>query len=887
MPGYWRQCRTTFRWARYCVWLLIVLALLALAWANVVGIPDFLQKKIAVAMRAHGVPVEFSRMRWRLIHGLVAENVIVGDKSLRENSALLTAGQIQLRLDYGALWQRKIQLSGVVLRDGILTLPVTPTNRLEFLNLQSEVRFQADETWSLDELRADFSGAKFLIAAKIAHAPDAMNWELFAGKKTGGHGTVANSLKDFADTLAKIKFSSPPQINVQIDGDARDVHSFTLQLNAAAPEVRTPWFAAQKLQIAANLSVPEMDATNFDNALDFWTNAVPFKLAWTTRAAELEFTNFSGSALECAGEWRAPKLSIQKISTQLGNGKLDAAAALDIASRELLFTNTAAFDPRLLKPLLPSSAAAWLEEFKWERPPLLAFEGAVILPAWTNRAPDWREMFGDTARLHGEFAATNATFRGKSFEAVNSHFVFSDSIWHAPDFDLQQGGTKISGAGEFSLATKNFRGAVRGTLDTATVEMFLPTNAAEAAATYFRPQNPVVLDLNVAGCGLDFGALSARGRVATTNFCVREQVYDSGVANVNFTNRAIVFSRLEVLRAGGAQILTADAVALDFAARMMFFTNGFSTTEPMAVIRGIGPKTAHVIEPYEFLSPPVARVNGQLPLRDMNRGHDFDGTDMTFDIVGGAPFRWTKISTTNITGTVHWLGQYLILTNVNAAFYDGKAKGRAFFDFGPEGYGCDFNFAVEATNVDVKKLSFDLSDGKTNLIEGVLSGRTEVADAKLGTWRSWNGNGQLELRDGLLWSVPIFGRLSQPLNAISPGLGNNRATDAAAHFTLTNGVAHTDSMVIHTRTMQLDYVGTVDLGGTVNAHVTAQLLKNMPVVGSLVSLVLMPVGKIFECQVTGQISNPQMTPVFIPFSKYLLSPLRSLQELMPADQPHG
>ena len=90
----------------------------------------------------------------------------------------------------------------------------------------------------------------------------------------------------------------------------------------------------------------------------------------------------------------------------------------------------------------------------------------------------------------------------------------------------------------------------------------------------------------------------------------------------------------------------------------------------------------------------VARFNGQLPLRNMNHGADFDGTDMTFDIVKGAPFRWTRLSTTNITGTVHWLGQYLILTNVNAAAYGGHAQGHAFFDFGPTGYGCDFNFAL-------------------------------------------------------------------------------------------------------------------------------------------------------------------------------------------------
>ncbi|HTB82010.1 MAG TPA: AsmA-like C-terminal region-containing protein [Candidatus Sulfotelmatobacter sp.] len=885
MPGFWRNCRICFRWTRYALWLLVVLVMLALGWANVIGIPDFLQKKIAVALREHGVPVEFSRMRWRFYHGIVAENVILGDKADRASKPLLTAGEIQLRLDYGALLKRKFQLSGVVLRGGILTLPVTTTNRLEFREIQTEVRFLHDETWSLDELRMDFSGAKFLVSGQVAHAPEAMNWDLFAGKNTGVHGAVANSLKDFADTLAKIKFETPPQINAQISGDARDVHSFSMQFNADAPGVQTPWFSAKKLQIAGNVAGAAGSPAKPDAALDFWTNAAPFQLTWTTRAAELEFTNFSGHTLECSGEWNAPSLAITKISAQLGSGKLDAAAALDITSRKLSFTNNAMFNPRLLKPFLPPTGSAWLDEFAWEQPPFLAFNGLVILPAWTNPAPDWRKILGDDAWLRGEIAATNAVLRGNSVELARAHFDLTNSICRVPDLELQQGRTRLTGGGDFSLATENFSGELHGRADPATAEIFLPANVTDQLKIFLTLNQPAALDVRFGGNARVVSSITAAGRLALTNFSVRDQDYDSAASDFSFTNLVLNFSHPQSLRAGGSQLMTADAVTMDFGARMMYFTNGFSTTAPMAVIRGIGPKTAYYIEPYEFLSPPTARVNGQLPLRAMNRGRDFDGTDMTFEIVKGAPFRWTKLSTTNITGTVHWLGQYLILTNVSAAFYGGDAHGHAYFDFGPEGYGCDFNFTVDAMDVDAKKLSMDLSDVKTNLIEGTLSAHVEVTKGRSGTWRSWNGNGYAELRDGLLWNAPIFGFLSPVLNTISPGLGNNRATDALAHFEMTNGVAHADPLVIHTKTMELDYTGTVDLSGAVNAHVTARILKNMPVVGSLVSLVLMPVGKIFECQVTGQVYNPKVTPVYIP--KYILSPWHSLQELLPLDQPHG
>ena len=225
-----------------------MLVMLVLGYANVIGIPEFLQKKIAVALREHGVPVEFSRMRWHFGHGIVAENVILGEKADRATKALLTAGEVQLRIDYGALLKRKFQLSGVVLRERHPD-PARHADQPPGISRRSGAKSVSCRTtpgrWT--DLRLVFSGAKFTVSARVAHAaPEAMNWELFAGKKTGGHGKVANSLQDFADTLAKIKFSTPPQINAQITGDARDVRSFVARNSMPMPRRCRPRGSTRK-----------------------------------------------------------------------------------------------------------------------------------------------------------------------------------------------------------------------------------------------------------------------------------------------------------------------------------------------------------------------------------------------------------------------------------------------------------------------------------------------------------------------------------------------------------------------------------------------------------------------------------------------------------------
>ncbi len=881
IPGFWRKCRTTFRWCRFAIWFTVLAALCLLGWCNRVGLPDFLKTRLVATLQERGVNLEFSRMRLRLIRGFVAENVVFSDKN---NSArpVLTAVEIQLQLNYAALLHRRFQLDGVRLRQGQFTLPVSPTNSLVLSNLQAEVRFLPDDSWSLDELRADFSGAQFRLSGQVAHAPAAAKWEVFAGPKTGGQGALGQPLRDFASALEKIHFTRPPQISATLAGDARDVHSFTLRLNVNAPGVATPWFAARELQLAANLTAPVATPTNFDATLDFWTNALPFRLAWTSRATRLDLKKFEAGGVACSGLWNAPQLAVTELSAQFAGGRISAAATLDAATRELRFTNDSAFDAHALKLFLPENMRGWLADVLWTQPPALAVNGSVRLPAWTNREPDWRELAGPTAQLHGGFACTNAVVRGRTVELARTHFDYADGIWNAPDLQLRSGRTRLEFSGSQSAVTDNFRGRLHGSIDTETVRTFLPTNIAEPLFQIVTVAEPVALDVTASGNWRRFENFMVTGQVAITNVAVREQAYESVAADFTYTNRVLSFLHPQSLRAHGTQTMTADAVVLDWNAGMYFFSNGYSTTEPMALIRCIGPKTAALIAPYEFPKPPTARVHGQLPLREINRGKDLVGTDMTFEIIEGTPFRWTKLSSTNATATVHWLGQELIITNVAATLYGGNGTGGAYFDFHSTNYGCDFSFYLAVTNVDVQALGMDLSDSKSNLIEGSLTGHAVVTDANSETWRSWNGYGHAYLRDGLLWNIPIFGLFSPALNTVTPGLGNSRATDASASFFMTNGVIHSDRMEIQTLTMRLIYDGTVDLGGTVDARVTAQLLRNTPLIGSVVSLVLMPVSKIFECQVHGKVSDPQVTPIYFPFSKYLLSPVRTFEQMLPA-----
>jgi len=273
-------------------------------------------------------------------------------------------------------------------------------------------------------------------------------------------------------------------------------------------------------------------------------------------------------------------------------------------------------------------------------------------------------------------------------------------------------------------------------------------------------------------------------------------------------------------------------------------------------------------------------VDGCIPLKQEYGELVPDDADLWFDVQGTTPFRWKKFETPAITGRIHWISNYLVLTNIVSECYGGSGHGWARFDLMTAGDGTDFSFFMEGTNVNFHAMGVALWS-PTNQLRGFLAGAVTVTSANSSDWRTWNGYGTAQLHDGLLWDAPIFGLMSPVLNTLTPGLdiGNSRATDGVGSFVMTNGVIFTDSLELQSLTMRLDYVGTVDLEQNVQARVTAQLLRNTPLLGSVVSTVLWPVSKAFECEVTGTLEKPDIKPIYIPFSKVLTAPLHPIRTM--------
>ncbi len=988
-----------FRRFRIVLWSITLLLLGALLYLNQVGLPGFIKRTVLERLRARGLDLQFSRLRLRWYEGVVAENVRFG-QAAEPLSPRLTAREVRVPLNLRALLRLQVQVDGLVLRQGRLTwplsLPTEGTSELSIDQMQTDLRFLSGDQWALDNFRAVFAGADIHLSGTVTNASRIREWTFLHGERVAP--TPADvwqkRLSRIADVLEEVQFSNPPDLRMNLRGDATDLQSFSVRMSVMAPGADTPWGTvtrahfvgrvfpagsndlahaectleaadaqtpwggftnlslgvqlrtiagqtnlvngvltlsadqvrtrwveagnallsaswvhdltnpiprlgecrvacagattewgrADKFELTARLAQPPGPLAS-DNSWAWWTNLQPFQLGWEARLQEVESPRLIAQEIACSGNWNAPELQITNFQAHLYDGQITGQGTLNVSTRALSSSLACDVDPHQLAPLLSEDARRWLDEFGWEKPPRAKVALEMRLPVWTNHLPDWSGEVLPTVKLSGDLSfdgggtfygfpnVTPVTSAGVQFTNASVHILYSNLCWYAPDFKVSRSDGHLAAAYEANERTRDFYGRISSTLNLSLAGPLLAHAPKQVFDLFTFNESPVV-EAQVWGNFADAARAGCQGRVALTNFTFRGEKITSLQTTFQYTNGVLQFFEPHILV--GAQEARASGLTADFNAQLIFLTNGFSTAEPLIIARVIGPQIVRAIEPYQFLRPPAAHVHGAIPMRGE------EGADLYFALDGG-PFHWWRLTVPQIGGEIHWAGEQLSLTNLLIDFYGGKASGAASFDF-KAAAGADFRFHLGMTNVQFSSLIADLA-GKTNHLEGRLTGNLFVTSANTEDWHSANGHGDLNLHDALIWDIPIFGIFSPVLNGINPGLGNSRATAAVCTFVMTNGVCRTDNLEIRSSAMRLNYRGTVDLDSKVNARVEAELLRDMWLVGPLVSTVFWPVSKMFEYKVTGALGDPKMDPVFIipRLVLFPFHPFRTLKGLLPEE----
>jgi len=592
-----------------------------------------------------------------------------------------------------------------------------------------------------------------------------------------------------------------------------------------------------------------------------WTAAWPFSGTLDLDLSDLRSPKLSVDRFHSTIDWLAPKLSLRKINAALYGGTLQADGDLDILSRLTSLRAESTFDLHGIDNLLGPRSRENFTRYQWKSPPWIQGRASVTLPPWNAKDVDWDAVVKPTVEVHGNLKVAEGSFKGISFDQAASSISFDGTTWRLPDLRTSRPEGRQEIAVEYNEDTREYRIDARGRVIPPVLKPVLGEQSAQIV-DLFEFRHAVDADVVVWGPWTEGTRQAIHGTIIATNFTFRSQHFDRLEANVGYTNRFLAAVPVRLTRGSGEA--TADGVGYDFADDRLWLTNAVNTIEPAVAAAAISPTFPPKLVHYRFANPPRIRANGTL------RPKDTDSADMTFSVQGG-PFEFWRLRAESVESDLLWKGSTLTLTNISARFFDGTLAGNAFFDLrNPD--DSPYRFEAQIRQSEIGKILRHASGGTNFLASGSIDLDLTVTSAQTADIHTWNGFGRAQLRDGLLWDTPIFGFVSPILNAVVPGIGNSRARDAQATFTLTNSVIHTRDLEIDCPPAKLFYRGTLDFDQNVNAKVEAQVLGNFTPMGPLFGLILRPLTKLFEFRTTGTLTDVKAEPLYVP--KFLLFPLQ-------------
>lgn len=664
-----------------------------------------------------------------------------------------------------------------------------------------------------------------------------------------------------AQLLSRALSSKPPR------GPRPEAQTVSGEWRVETAVVKTPRLQIEGVTFSGDLSTVPTEA-GADPALGLWEYLRAFDIPW-----QMHLRNFSaGQAtlgnVSARGRWTFPELSVTEAEMTLYDGRLSARGALDVQTRRVSASSDSIFDYHEAGVLLDPPAQRALDQFGWETPPSIQTEITLTLPPWTNSWASFWPQAGPSLAVVGNFS-WRGSFRGAPLGLTESSFSFSNYVWRLPDLRITrpEGRASIDCSG--NVTNQQVAARIVSQIDPAILAPAFDEKA-ERAFSFAHFPNPPRIEAEVQANLNDLQSVTARGSVTATNFFIKEQAFTFLRTTFYYTNLLIELSGTKVTR--GKEQLDAPWLKIDFPGEVMFVTNAVSTIDPYIAMSFVGPETYSAIDPYRFANSPTVHVNGFVPLRHYSKA------DLHFQ-VAGTDFSFWKFHLPALSGDVFWKSDKLNLSNVHAAFYNGKADWSAHFDIEHKTDNAHFSFRAHATDASLQPLVRDLF-GTTNRLEGTFNADLIITSADTENIQSWNGHGKATLKDGYLWSIPIFGIFSPALDSIAPGMGSNPVSSGGGSFTITNSVIYTRDLQVRAPAFRLNYKGNVDMDGKLDARVDAELLRDAWVVGKLFSTALWPVSKVFEANVTGVLNNPKTTFRFVP--KFLTAPLRAISAITDA-----
>jgi hypothetical protein len=572
---------------------------------------------------------------------------------------------------------------------------------------------------------------------------------------------------------------------------------------------------------------PQLDV-NFDVDLGAPLDG---KVSVRLLARDVTYRKVNVSRVAVDAAMRNGSIAIHECVLEVGRGALRLAGRYDLVAGGFDLTLDSDLDPNLLLPAMPAPVADVVRDLRVLDPPKIAVR--YLFSQETGLLPV----------LRGRLELGRVEIRGVRFRSVQADFEQQGVVVKVTDAKVVMAEGRLVGRGQFNWDTSDFAYELDSTLDpTKLLPLMFPVPRQIVEPAWF--EKPPHLVATVRGDFVDPDAFAYDATVTAGRCTYRGVALERVSAQLKLRQNKLAADHLVAQRTDGE---VRGWVFANFDAHRVAFDLAVSSN-PNELAPLLGPQAADVLRPYRFGPKTAGTVRGKVDFTDSSR-------TAWQAALTNENFGYWKLQTTQARADLTLTNNTLTIENFGADFYDGKLQGRASFQLT---HAVPYRFEFTTDRVDIQPLLTDIT-GQPSESRGRLTGSAWLTGtgADLGTLA---GAGKLNIEDGVLWEVPLFGILSRILNDIGPNLGTTKATRADCNFTIAEQAAKTDDLKVAAGAFTLSCAGKVGFDGKLDFRVKGQLLRNVPGLNILTWFF----SNIFEYKIGGSLGDYSYRPVNLP-----------------------
>src|SRR5881275_3490982 len=550
----------------------------------------------------------------------------------------------------------------------------------------------------------------------------------------------------------------------------------------------------------------------------------------TLRGDRLQRGNYEMRDLSAVAEWNNQQLTIAHCEWNDDMGSFAGRVNWNVQGSSASFQTRSTLD---LKAFLDAFGLG--EPFvsvEFQAPPAVEISGSVKFGS---------DRFKPT--IIGHVAFGQFTYKKVPFSDLTADFSWDGERTLIRDLRLRHQTGQVRA--DLFEAPADFRLNIESTIVPEPVRTIAPPELNEFLRQW-EWQRPPAIRLAIRGQDHNPGTWKGDGTLILGRTRFRGTWMNSADTKIHFADGALACEDLHVARNEGTGT---GSFTYDFKKHEVRISNIKSSLNPAEVIFWIDPKVSNTVAPYKFRRPPSVTANGLYQFRGGKN------TRLEIKVEGANGMDYVFLGKTlpfdRISARLLFTNDRLEITDLRGALLSGTLRGNADISLAR-------NDPRYRANVSVNEINFPLLTDlyynyKTAL--GLLSGTYDFTG--LGSDpRTMRGRGKVEVTNGDVFAIPIFGPLSGILNRILPGSGYSIAHKASADFKIDEGTIHTDDFDADGTLFSMLGHGDVHF---LDDKLDFSLRLNMKGPGVL----LTPVYKLLEYAGTGSLKKPDWRPAVL------------------------